>query len=393
MQGGGLRAVHVVAGLDAKYGGPSYSVPRLCAALSEAGVDTRLLSVAVEGATPTDEVIDGYSDRRFSWDNARIPIFRGLRQSNGLAQELRRTMTETDVIHNHGLWLLPNMLAGREALRKRKPFIISPRGMLSPVAFAFSRWKKRMAWNLWQGSIVRQASCIHVTSELEYQEVRTFGLANPIAIIPNGIDIPEMPLQPRAQDKKTRTVLSLGRIHPKKGLDRLIQSWAKLENDYPNWRLRIIGPTEHEHDRELHTLATMLGATRVYIEKPVYGDAKKEVYQNADLFVLPTLSENFGLTIAEALAMGMPAISTKGAPWNGLETENCGWWVEQGVEPLTLALKNAMASPDKVLRVMGANGRAWMARDFSWDRIARDMLGVYRWLMNEGDLPSQIREH
>jgi glycosyltransferase involved in cell wall biosynthesis len=103
------------------------------------------------------------------------------------------------------------------------------------------------------------------------------------------------------------------------------------------------------------------------------------------------LNENFGLTVAEALAAGTPAISTRGAPWSGLEREGCGWWINHGVEPLTAALAHAMALPREVLEAMGDKGREWMARDFSWDRVAEDMLDVYRWLVNSAETPPTVR--
>ena len=110
-----------------------------------------------------------------------------------------------------------------------------------------------------------------------------------------------------------------------------------------------------------------------------------------DLFVLPTLSENFAITVAEALAAGTPVIATKGAPWHGLEREDCGWWIDHGVEPLVAALAKAMTMQREALQAMGAKGRAWMARDFSWDRVANDMLDVYRWLLAGGEPPRTVR--
>src|SRR5262249_30544183 len=150
----------------------------------------------------------------------------------------------------------------------------------------------------------------------------------PVAIIPNGMDLPELPARPTAGPPAERIVLSLGRIHPKKGLPRLIHAWSKLEAGYPGWRLKIVGPPEVGHDNELRALTSALGLTRVSVEGPIYGDAKTAAYQEADVFVLSTLNENFGLTVPEALAAGTPAISTKGAPWSGLEEEGCGWWID-----------------------------------------------------------------
>jgi glycosyltransferase involved in cell wall biosynthesis len=186
-------------------------------------------------------------------------------------------------------------------------------------------------------------------------------------------------------------VLSLGRIHPKKGLVGLVRAWSRIEARLPGWRLKIVGPSEAGHENELRALVTTLRLTRVSIEGPIYGDAKIAACRDAEIFVLSTLNENFALTVAEALAAGTPVISTKGAPWSGLEREGCGWWIDQGVEPLSAALAHAMALPRETLQAMGDKGREWMARDFSWDRIAHDMLDVYLWLARGTDPPASIR--
>jgi glycosyltransferase involved in cell wall biosynthesis len=383
------RIVHVIAGLDPAHGGPSYSVPRLCAALAAAGAAVELFSVTT--ADCHDTAGNPEHGRCFARDWANIPVLRELRYSSGLARALRDIAPKADVIHDHGLWLMPNVVSGRAALRAGKPFIVAPRGMLGPAALAFSRNKKRIVWALLQGDVVRRASCIHATSEQEYDEIRNFGLKNPIAIIPNGIDVPEQDSDSRAAKDFDRIVLSLGRIHPKKGLDRLVRAWAKVESAHPEWRLRIVGPDELGHADELAGLAAELKAQRVSIEGSVPGDAKTAVYREADLFVLPSLNENFAITVAEALAAGTPVIVTKGAPWHGLAREGCGWWIDHGVEPLVAALAKAMTMQREALQAMGAKGRAWMARDFSWDHVARDMIDVYRWLALRGELPGTVR--
>lgn len=388
---GRLRAVHVIAGVDPAYGGPSYSVPRLCEALAATGAEMTLLSVARRDGEQRDTNDKGYRDCRFKWDYAAIPILRELRSSWGLSSALRSTAMTADVIHNHGLWLMPNVKASKASVIGRAPFVISPRGMLASAALAFSRLKKRAFWCLLQGRAVRRAACIHATSEQEYEDIRGFGLTNPVAIIPNGIDVPHSTAQPTDSTALERVVLSLGRMHPTKGLDRLVYAWSKVEPQFPGWRLKIVGPPEVGHGDELRGLARRLGVARVSVEDPVYGDAKTAVYREADFFVLPTLTENFGLTIAEALAAGTPAISTRGAPWSGLEREGCGWWIDHGVEPLAATLAHAMALPREVLKTMGNKGRDWMVRDFSWDRVAHDMLNVYRWLARNTEPPPAVR--
>jgi glycosyltransferase involved in cell wall biosynthesis len=134
-----------------------------------------------------------------------------------------------------------------------------------------------------------------------------------------------------------------------------------------------------------------LGLRRVSFGGPIYGEEKFTAYREADVFVLPSLNENFGLTVAESLACGTPVIASRSAPWSGLEDEACGWWVEPDVGPLANALADAMSLPRIRLKALGANGRAWMVRDFSWDNVALEMSRLYDWLINGGEAPASVR--
>jgi glycosyltransferase involved in cell wall biosynthesis len=381
-----VNVAHVLAGLEPAHGGPSYSVPRLCEALAATGdVRPRLYSVRT-GDRAACERSQAYADLRFDQDHAGIPVLGHLRLSRGLARALRASPDETDVIHSHGLWLAPNLSAARAAKRAGKPHVVSARGMLSAVALGISANRKRLAWALAQREALRQAACLHATSESELEDLRAAGLRNPVAVIPNGIDVPPM----RDGGQRSKVVLALGRIHPKKGLASLVRAWARVEPLQPEWRLRIVGPAEADHDQALAALARRLHLGAVSIEAALFGEAKLSAYQQASLFVLPTLSENFGLVVGEALAGGTPVISTKGAPWEGLELEGCGWWIDHGETALAEALATAMALPGPALAEMGERGRCWVARDFAWERIARQMGDVYRWLAGRGQRPSSV---
>jgi glycosyltransferase involved in cell wall biosynthesis len=382
--------VHVIAGLGDADGGPAYTVPRLCKALSQVGVRTTLLSVAAEGESARDTRDAGYHDRRFARQHGRVPIARDLRLSSGLCRALSDQAIEADVLHNHGLWLMPNVHAGRVAARTNTPLVIAPRGMLSTPALAFSRKKKAAFWWALQGPAIRHAACFHATSYQEYEDIRAFGVAKPVALIPNGIDLFEQQRKRVGTIEADRVMLSLGRIHPKKGLDRLVRAWAKVEAAFPEWRLKIVGPAELGHDVELRALAEELKLNRISIELPVYGENKRAVFEGADVFVLSSLNENFAMTVAESLAAGTPVISTKGAPWRGLEIERCGWWIEPGVESLAAALARAMALPREELAEMGARGRAWMARDFGWETAAEKTRAVYLWLAGRSPRPEHV---
>jgi glycosyltransferase involved in cell wall biosynthesis len=383
-----LKIIQLAAGLDEPSAGPSYSVRRLAHALVDLRAEVAVHTV-LGWRGPPDDTITPVPERHRQ-DFAGAPILSQLCFSSDLREALRRQAPVADVIHAHGLWLMPNVYPGPICRRAGKPFVLSPRGMLGPEALAFSRRRKMAFWTLFQGQAAREAALIHVTSESEYDEVRAFGLTNPVAVIANGIDPPTQRAAARATGR-TRTLLTLGRIHPKKGLTHLIEAWAAVAPAFPDWRLRIVGPDENGHAGELQAMALARAAERISIEPPAFGSAKIEAFREADLFVLPTLNENFALTVAEALAAELPAIVTKGAPWSGLESHGCGWWIDVGSAPLEQALRTAMANTPAALAAMGRAGRAWMEADFSWSGVASRMLSAYAWAAGRGERPAFVR--
>lgn len=375
-------------GLGKSQGGPSYSVPRLCSAIQAAGHATRLATVD----DPDDPPFEGVEASFSVPDYTQIPVLRNLRASRALKHSIANIIQQTSLVHAHGLWLMPNVYAGKAARKAKKPLIVTSRGMLSEEALEISKLKKQVFWNLLQKTAYADASVWHATSDAEADEIRRFGITSPIAIIPNGVDIPAAPTSPDLPNTsgEPKTVLFLSRIHPKKGLANLIEAWATLEHTHPDWRLRIIGPDEAGEAERIRLLANHHSLQSVTVEDPVFGSKKWDVLSDAEVFVLPTKSENFGIAVAEALAAGTPAIVTKRAPWAGLHHENCGWWIDYGVEPLASALSGAMALSCSERQQMGKKGRDWIQREFSWDKIAASMIDVYGWLNSGAPIPDTV---
>lgn len=380
-----IRAIHVVGGLDRRFGGPSYSIPRLCEAVSEQGVGFDLLSVANEGAVGSVTGDEGSITRLFPWDFARTPIIRDLRMSRKMLAALRMLAPQTDIIHNHGLWLLPNVYAGNTAQMSNRPLIVAPRGMLGGEALSYSKYRKSIFWQMFQKNAFERAFCYHATSYGEYEDIRRFQIRSPVAVIPNGVDIPKQ--QPRRPCCEEKTLLYLGRLHPIKGLPNLIKAWAAIEPDAVEWRLRLVGPDESGHAAELVAQIRELGLNSVSIEQPVYGEEKTKRFQEATVTISPSFQENFGLTVAESLAAGRPVIATKGSPWSDLEAKGCGWWVDNDPQSLRQAIKQAMAKSDLELAVMGDKGRMWVERDFSWDAIGKMTFALYAWAAGTASRP------
>lgn len=381
-----MRVIHVVPAITEEASGPSYSVVRLCQSLIEAGED---LTLAALDWSPLPSM------------PAFMKVFplgvgpRRLGRSPGMSRWLmgETTAGRVNVVHSHGMWQMNAVYPGWVAKGRNTKLVVSPRGAFSTWAMNYGSQFKRIFWPLLQRPALVQASCFHATAESEYEDIRRLGFKQPVAIIPNGIDVPEF-TQKKPRD--FRTLLFLGRIHPKKGVDVLLRAWAGVMDRFPDWQLLVVGTDtgygeQGGYFERMEALAEKLKLKRTKFVGPLYGEAKWSAYREADLFVLPTHSENFGITVAEALAAGTPAIVTKGAPWQGLQTYGSGWWIDMGVDALVACLEEAMGKSREELARYGINGREWMICGFSWHSLGKKMDQTYRWLIDGGEHPSWVR--
>ncbi len=375
---GRLKLVHVVPHVDQEASGPSYSVPRLCESLAARGHDVELSCLAARGHIPGVRL-----DVHREW-----PIVPRFAISTSHARALQAKAKIVDVVHNHSLWSMVNIASGLIVPGSRAKLVTSPRGTLSEWALARRRLLKRALWPLQRAALDR-ANLLHATSEEEHDEIRAVGLAAPVAVIPNGVDVP--PLRKRSEPSVRRTLLYLGRLHPIKGLDHLLAAWEWLQERHPEWNLCIVGRGEPRHEADLKRMSAQLSLRRVEFHGPLYGDAKVRAYLDASLLVLPSWSENFGMVVAEALAHGCPAVVSRGAPWSGLEREGCGWWVARETTALMAGLDTAMSTPRDTLTDMGRRGRNWMERDYGWEAVARRMERAYAWVLGAADRPVWVR--
>jgi glycosyltransferase involved in cell wall biosynthesis len=344
------------------YGGPAFSVSRLAVALAEAGVEVGLWASDQSAAiTPL------------------LPAKSSVQRLTGTEAEALRSFGKVDVLHDNGIWLPHNHRLAGLAVKLGIPRVVSTRGMLEPWAMNHKRWKKRLAWCLYQRRDLKRARCHHTTAETEARHVERLGLGVPLCVIPNGVDVPSQVARAEGKNEdrgRRKIALFLGRIHPKKGLPMLIEAWARVRPG--GWQLQIAGPDEAGHRAEVQNAALAAGLGEVvFFVGPMEGEKKEFAFSNADLFVLPTHSENFGIVVAEALAHGLPVLTTTGTPWSTLRERGCGWWVDATVEGIAEGLRQATSSDPQTLYAMGTRGREWVRTELGWERVAREVIATY----------------
>jgi len=374
-----VKVHHILPYIHEEASGPAYSVPRLAQEQAASGLDVTL--ACLKPGRPIQGVrVELFSNLGWSTRFAVAPSF---------PFHLSRWGKEDGIVHVHGLWSFMNVAAGLMIPGTKRKLVLAPRGMLAKSALSHSRGLKKAAWPF-QLRALQSADLIHATSAEEVNDIRRAGVSVPVALIPNGVDLPPPQVRSAGVASAPRKLLFLGRLHPIKGIELLLQAWSALEHRFPQWTLEVAGVGTPSYEHDLRTLVRELRLQRVDFLGPLYGEAKQKKYREADLFILPSYSENFGLVVAEALGAGCPAVVTRGAPWEGLEANGCGWWIEQSVESLIHCLETALGSSPEDLAEMGRRGRDWMARDFAWKSISLRMIETYRWLLGGGQTPSTI---
>ncbi len=378
-----MNILHFVSSIDKSTGGPARSITSAVQAFIDFSGYGSCIYTGLSEYPEMDLLLN---------PNETVKMFKTGLLGRFKQIEMPFSKKDYQILHGHGMWDIPIHQMCVSARRNRIAYVISPHGMLEPWALEQAKIKKKIALFLYQFSDLKNAYCIHATSDLEAKNIRNMGLDNPIAIIPNGINLSSIKLNYTSLNTNKRKLLFLSRIHHKKGIENLLLAWKKLpEQIKQNWTLEIVGEGEINYMKTLKSRIEELGIqNNVVIIGPLYDDKKNTAYQSADLFVLPTFSENFGMVVAEAMSYGLPVITTKGAPWEELQSHNAGWWIDIGVEPLTSALIEAMATPKSTLIEMGKNGRKLIEDKYSIESVAKQMTELYEWILDKREKPDFV---
>jgi len=376
-----LFSIHHICSfmVENQLSGHSYSVPALCESLSE-NIDIQFHTTGKSHLTfnPSFKIHEYKVD----------PFLGSILSSKDFKSGLKKTVKNGNIIHNHGLWRMPNLYPLAIKKEKNIKIIVSPRGSLSQAALNISKYKKNIFNTLFrQNDLLKECDSFHATSLKEKDEIRELGFKQPIAIIPNGIDIPSCTKKTFSKNKIK--FLFLGRIHPIKGLELLINAWKEIDDK--KTILDICGYCEDEnYYKSLKNLVKKLGISNIIFSDKVFGESKKNKFLENDIFVLPSKTENFGLVVAEALSYGLPVIASENTPWKIIEEKKCGWIVSLNKENIISTINVAKNLSSESLKRIGNNGRLFVQDKYSWKKLNAQYVEYYNWVNAGGKTPEFV---
>lgn len=379
-----MKICILIHSIDKKDGGPSRSVPILARGLSKVGVDVTLMAVKSEDMN------------LHAVENIGIKVVVLPKKVSKSELEKAFLDGQFDLIHFQMIWVPLYIKAAQICRKHHIPYMTTPRGTLQPWCYndknVIKRMKKRIAMMAYQYRDIQNASAILATAKMEADNLRKFGFSNPIAVVANGIDVSEYQCRTVADKASVKKqILFLSRVHPKKGIEYLIDAWNTLHTKYPDWNVVIAGNGEDSYIQHLNELIEQKGLQNcIEVVPPVFGVEKHKLYCESSLFVLPTHSENFGMVIAEAMSCGVPVITTNGTPWQELNDLNLGWCIDLSVENLVNALQEAIDSGADALFDKGQLCSKHVYNTYQYTEVAAKNKAVYEWILGLGDKPDFV---
>jgi poly(glycerol-phosphate) alpha-glucosyltransferase len=397
-----MKIACIIDSMSRNAGGLYTSVRRLMQEVAKVGYDSRIFAMR-----------DEYTEADLSgWDPVPVTLSTAIGPRRfGFAPGLDGRLREfaPDLVQTHGLWTYTSWVSQQWHRRTGGPCFIHPHGMLDPWAVRHSSTKKRFVASLFENRHLREAGCMRALCVAEAEAIRAYGIPAPVAIIPNGIDLPEdEPMLPKTEPKM---LLYLGRVHPKKGLPLLMEAWAACGSK--DWQLVIAGWDEKGHEDELKRQCWELGVpwralpaetflqgldedpgaaaeANVTFVGSVYGEAKDALLRRASGFVLPSFSEGLPMTVLEAWAYRLPVVMTD--PCNLPEGFAAGAALRVETEAASVAagLAELFAMSEGERVAMGEAGRALVEKRFLWPAIATQVAEVHEWLLGGGPRPGCV---
>lgn len=391
-----MKIISVIESIDDTYGGPASSLPNLLNALCEIeAVEADIYSV-YRYEQEENHYIDKYG---LNW--IQSPQFgpNKLKISLTLFLKLFRNVKQGDVIYSNNLWNFCALIPYLISRIKRVKHVVAIRGSLYDWSLSQGKIRKKIAWHCFQKKALDRASLIHVTCDDEAIAVRKLGITAPLALVSHGIDycsfstLPSVSISQKKLNlsESKRYFLFMSRLHEKKGLDILIDVWDKISKDHKDWCLLVAGPDYSDYATRLSHLADKIPGQVEYLGM-LKGEERLSALSASEFFVLPSYTENFGVAIGEALASGLPVITTTGTPWSEINTINCGFCIDLSSENFEKALNNMLNSSEEELAIKSVKARELIKNNYSWDKQAKSFYSALSSLNTGVDAPCVYRK-
>jgi glycosyltransferase involved in cell wall biosynthesis len=390
-----MKVGFLVSSVSRAAGGLFQSVRGLAKAVTCASASARVFGIRDEQSAVDLQ----------DWQPLSVQTFRPQLRAWGYSNQLLPAIlgADLDILSTHGLWKYCSVASLRWHRRMARPYIVHPHGMLESWALQNAKWKKRIAALLYENQHLRGAACLRALCQAEAQSIRAYGMRNPICVIPNGVDLPDLSkvptLQAHAFAEGRKVLLYLGRLHPKKNVANLIRAWKQILNSHPStrayWVLAIAGWSQRGYEQklkhlagDLDTVATPEHASIAFLGSR-FGTDKNECYRACDAFIMPSLSEGLPMTVLEAWAHAKPVLMTPECNLPEGFGGEAALQIGTGPEEIAAGLKQVIEMSDDDRRAMGNRGRDLAATTFSWPRIGEQMCSVYEWVLGGGP-PSEV---
>ena len=364
-----IRILHVLPSLRLVDGGPATSVPQTAMAQMEAGMEVGIAYFDARDLTDAaqEAFAKGVKAHPFRGSHRRL---NRIKFSFDMLFRFKRVARDYDVIVTHLNWIFATWWAAHVARKLGKPYIMMPRGCISPNAMANGSWKKWLVGPLDRFAL-RRAAAVWTTSPMEAKWAKKYVPEAKVDIMPMGLDT-SLYSASRVKAPGEKILLFMSRISAIKALDMLAEAWKEVWT--PGWKLVMVGPDDRGHLAKMKRLYEQECSEGSYaFRAALYGEAKAKMLREASAFILPSRSENWSVSISEAMASALPVICTMGAPWGIIPEIGAGWRTEISAQGLKRALGEMMEKSDQELYEMGVRGMRWVKENLDWRKVGEEM--------------------
>lgn len=374
-----MKIIHVISSMSTANGGPSFTTLLTLQGTRALGMEVEVLTCLPD---PGEEVVSDDPDIQYLLGRC-FPNKRW-RYTKAIPRELAK-IKGADLYHIQGIWLYSSYITARFARKQGCPYLITLHGTFHPKALEQSSLAKKIFMLLYQRRQLQQAACIHATCKDEMEYYRALGFTNPVAVVPCPAEICEV--ENSCMENEKKRIGFLGRLHPVKRVDRLLEAWKRLQEF---GELLIMGDGEPNYVAFLKKEVERLQLSNVRFTGWVSGTEKKRLLASLTCLAVPSDFENFGMIVPEALLQEVPVIASTNSPWQDLDRYRCGWWVNNDVETLAGAMRKALSLDEEELQTMGKRGRQLVLDKYSVEAVSRQMELLYAWIAGQGGKPEFV---